>query len=131
MSRGQALVELALAAPVAVALVLASAGSVEVAGAQAGLDAATQAAAEAAGRAPDEVMASAEAQDVFHRTVSGYPLEDAALELGIARFTRAGPAVVNASATVEIGFAGATFAPARLTLHSRAAFTFEEWRSHE
>jgi Flp pilus assembly protein TadG len=65
MNGGQALVELALCAPVVVFLALGTAAVVQVEDAAAGLDAATHAAATAAARAPDPVTANAAALSAF------------------------------------------------------------------
>src|SRR4029077_11882614 len=72
-ARAQALLELALCAPVVIFLALAAVAAVQFASARAGLDAATQAAADAAARAPDPAAANESAQSRFESIVAGYP----------------------------------------------------------
>ena len=76
--RGQALLELALCAPVTLALALGAVSAVGVLDARSGLQAATDAAVSAAVRAPNHDAAIAAAQATFAAVVAAYPLRDAA-----------------------------------------------------
>ncbi len=129
MSRGQALVELALCAPVVILLTLGVAAGVQAIDARSGLDTATQAAAAAAARAPDQSMAETEAQARFASIVAAYPLRSAHLSLSLGNFNRSAEVLATSSGTVEVGWA-ALVIPKTLTLESRYTVPIETWRSH-
>ena len=69
--RGQALVELALCAPVVLVLALGAVTAVQMIEAEAGLQAATSAALNAAVRAPDANAAIAAARSSFGSVIAG------------------------------------------------------------
>src|ERR1700694_839625 len=104
-ARAQALLELSLCAPVIVLLALGSAATVQVAGARAGLDAATQAAANAAVRAPDPAAAVAAAQRRFSTVVADYPVRSPTLSVSMGGFSRSGKITVSSSAQVDLRWA--------------------------
>lgn len=128
-NRGQALVELALCAPVVVLLALGAAAVVQVEDAIAGLDAATHAAAGVAARAPDPMTANAAAQSRFAAVVAGYPLSGATLQISLGRFSRATNVTATSQAFVKVGWA-ALLMPQNLRVRSHAAMTLEPWRTH-
>jgi Flp pilus assembly protein TadG len=129
-ARGQALIELALCAPLVVLLALGTVASIQVAGARAGLEAATQAAAEAAARAPNAETAVAAASDRFQRVVANYPVRSATLVLSVGAFDRNGMVTASSSASVDIAWAALLVLPSRLTLRSQVRLSLESWRSH-
>lgn len=129
-TRGQALIELALCAPVVVLLALGTVASVQIASARAGLEAATQAAAEAAARAPNAETAIAAANDRFRRVVADYPLRSAILALSVGDFERSGKVTASSSASVDIAWAALLVLPNRVTLRSQVRLPLESWRSH-
>ena len=129
MSRGQALVELALCAPVVILLTVGVAAGVQAVEARSGLEAATQAAAAAAARAPDQSRAETEAQARFASIVAAYPLRSAHLSLSLGNFNRSVEVLATSSGTVEVGWAALVF-PKTLTLESRCTVPIETWRSH-
>jgi len=128
VSRGQALVELAVCAPLIVLLTLGTAAAVQVLDASAGLQAATQAAAAEAARAPDAVTAERAARARFQAMVEDYPLRSPYVSISSGGFSRTDEAIALASGAVDISWAGLIF-PGRLTLSSRAAVPLESWRS--
>ena len=128
--RAQALLELALCAPIVVVIALGTAAVVQLAGARAGLDAATQAAANAAARAPDRATAVATAQMTFAAVVSGYPLRSPSLALSVGEFERAGQVRASASARVDLGWAAFVIFPSSVTLRSEVVLSLEPWRTH-
>lgn len=129
MSRGQALVELAVCAPVVMLLTLGAVGSVQVVEASAGLDAATKAAAAAAARAPDPVSAESAARARFLSIVAGYPLSSPRLSIASGKFGRDDQVIATATGAVDLAWASLVL-PGRLTLASRATVPLESWRSH-
>ena len=129
-ARGQALIELALCAPVVVLLALGTVASIQVASARAGLDAATRAAAEVAARAPNPETAIAAGHDSFTNVVAGYPLRSATLELSVGDFTRSASVTASSSASIDIAWAAFLVLPGRLTLRSQIRLPLEAWRSH-
>jgi hypothetical protein len=129
MSRGQALVELAVCAPIVMLLTVGAAADVQIIDARAGLDAATMAAAAAAARAPDPAGAESVAQTRFLAIVAGYPLRTPRLAVVSGQFSRNDQAIATATGVVDISWASLVF-PARLTLASRAAVPLEPWRTH-
>jgi Flp pilus assembly protein TadG len=129
VSRGQALVELALCAPVIILLTLGVAAGVQAIDARAGLEAATQAAAAEAARAPDQSSAEKDAQARFASIVAAYPLRAARLSLSLGNFNRSAAVLAVSSGTVEVGWAALVF-PKTLTLESRYTVPIETWRSH-
>jgi Flp pilus assembly protein TadG len=129
MARGQALLELALCAPVVLLLALGTVAGVQVASADAGLEAATQAAAQAAARAPSAQAAQAAAQTRFRGIVSGYPVRSATLVLSVGDFDRGGIVTASASASIDIAWAAFVLLPSRITLHSQVRTQLEPWRS--
>ncbi|MDQ6878609.1 MAG: hypothetical protein M3082_13160 [Candidatus Dormibacteraeota bacterium] len=129
-ARAQALLELSLCAPVIVLLALGSAATVQVAGARAGLDAATQAAANAAVRAPDPAAALAAAQRRFSTVVADYPLRSPTLSVSMGGFSRSGKITVSSSAQVDLRWAAFLLVPNQLTLRSQVVLWLESWRTH-
>ena len=81
MSRGQALLELSVCAPVVMLLTLGTVAGGQVIDARAGLDAATNAAAAAAARAPDPASAQSAAHARFQSMIAGYPLTSTRLSV--------------------------------------------------
>ena len=128
--RAQALLELALCAPLVVLLALGTAAAVQLAGARTGLDAATQAAANAAARAPDRATAVAAAQSSFAAVIDGYPLRSPSLTVSIGEFDRAGQIKASASARVDLGWAAVVMLPNFVTLRSQVVLSLEPWRTH-
>ncbi len=128
MSRGQALVELALCAPVVMMLALGSVAVVQIQDAAAGLEAATEAAAAAAAGAPDPIEAAAAAQQRFAAVASDYPLRAASIRLSAGDFSRAGELVASSSAIVDIGWA-AMGLPSSISLRATAVWRIEPWRT--
>jgi Flp pilus assembly protein TadG len=128
MSRGQALVELAVCAPVVMLLALGAVASVQIADARAGLDAATKAAAAEAARAPDPVSAESAARARFSSVVASYPLSSARLSLSVGEFSRSDVVSATASGSVDVSWA-ALVIPTGLTLESHCAIPIESWRS--
>ena len=128
MNRGQALVELAVCAPVVILLVLGAVASVQVIDARAGLDAATKAAAAEAARAPDPVSAERAARASFLSLVASYPLSSAHLSLSVGKFGRSDVVSATASGSVNVSWA-ALVIPTGLTLESHCALPIESWRS--
>lgn len=129
MSRAQSLVELALCAPVVLALTLGAAAGVQVLDARAGLEAATQAAADEASRAPDMTSAESQGHARFAIVAAGYPLRSPHLTLSVGTLSRTDVVMAVATGTVDISWAALVF-PRQLTLESRAAVQLEPWRSH-
>jgi Flp pilus assembly protein TadG len=129
-SRGQALLELALCAPIAILLALGTVAMVQVAGARSGLDAATQAAADAAARAPDPVSAVAAAQARFSSVVAGYPMREPTLTISVGDFARTGNVTASSSAHVNLAWAAFLLLPDELTLQSQVVVKLEPWRTH-
>jgi Flp pilus assembly protein TadG len=129
MMRGQALVELALCAPVVVLLAVGVAAVVQVEEASAGLDAATHAAAAAAARAPDAASADGTAHARFDSVVAGYPLRGATLRISFGTFARASEVSLSSNAFVDVAWAGLAL-PRRIELRSQATIALEPWRTH-
>jgi Flp pilus assembly protein TadG len=128
--RGQALLELALCAPIVILLALGTIAAVQVAGAHAGLDAATQAAADAAARSADPSSAVAAAQQRFASVVADYPLRSAIFTVSVGRFTRADQVVASSSGFVDLGWAGFLLLPSHVKLQSQVVLRLEPWRTH-
>jgi Flp pilus assembly protein TadG len=126
---GQALLELALCAPVVILLALGVAAAVQVEDAGLGLDAATHAAASAAARAPDSATADAAAHSRFAAVAAGYPIHGAALNVSLVAFSRATEVTATSVAFIDVGWAGSML-PHRVDLHSRAVIRLERWRTH-
>ncbi|HEY8814476.1 MAG TPA: hypothetical protein VIP57_05155 [Candidatus Dormibacteraeota bacterium] len=129
LTRGQALLELALCAPVVLVLSLGTVASVEVASAHAGLEAATQAAAEAAARAPSAQAAIAAANARFREVVAGYPLRSPTLVISVGNFARSGSVTALSSASIDLAWAAVILLPGQVTLHSQVRLRLESWRS--
>ncbi len=127
-NRGQALLELALCAPVVILLAVGVAAVVQVEDASAGLDAATHAAASVAARAPDSVTANSAAHARFAAVVLAYPLRDATLQVSFGGFSRADNVTVTSEALVDVGWAGLVL-PHQLEVRSRAVARLEPWRT--
>ena len=128
--RGQALLELALCAPVAILLSIGTVAAVQVADGRAGLDAATQAAADAAARAPDAASAVSAAQERFSSVIAGYPVHSASLNVGVADFNRAALVTASSSAQIDLVWASFVLLPSHVTLQSQVVLRLEPWRSH-
>jgi Flp pilus assembly protein TadG len=129
-ARGQALIELALCAPIVILLALGTAVGIQVASARAGLDAATQAAADVAARAPNAETAIAAGHERFTEVVAGYPMRSATLVLSVGDFSRSASVVASSSASIDIAWAAFLVLPGRLTLQSQVRLALEPWRSH-
>lgn len=129
MSRGQALLELAVCAPVVVLLTLGAVAGGQVIDARAGLDAATNAAAAAAARAPDPASAQSAARARFVSLVADYPLRSTRLSITSGEFGRTDQVIAVATGAVDVSWASLVFAQ-RLTLSSRATVPLEPWRTH-
>jgi Flp pilus assembly protein TadG len=128
--RAQALLELALCAPIVIVLAVGTASAVQLASAREGLEGATQAAANAAARAPDPATAVAAAQSTFASVIAGYPLGSASLALSMGDFKRTGHIGASASARVDLGWAAFALLPTSITLRSHVVVRLEPWRSH-
>jgi Flp pilus assembly protein TadG len=128
-AKGQALVELALCAPVLVLLATGVAAVVQVQDAAAGLDAATHAAAGVAARAPDPLTADLTAHARFDAVVAGYPLRGARVHISVGTFSRSTDIVATSTAVVDIGWSGLV-ASHPVVLRSRAVTRLESWRTH-
>jgi len=126
----QALLELALCTPIVVLLVLGTVASVQIAGARAGLEAATQAAGDAAARAPDPATAVSSAHERFQSIVADYPLGSATLTVSMSGFERAGHIIAASTARVDLGWARFLVVPTQITLRSEVVLTLEPWRTH-
>jgi Flp pilus assembly protein TadG len=111
-------------------LALGTVAAVQVAGARAGLDAATQAAADAAARAPDPVTAAAAAQERFTALVGNSPIRSATLTVSLGDFDRAGHVTASSSARVDLGWAAMLLLPSQITLQSHVMVSLEPWRTH-
>ena len=129
VTRGQALLELALCAPVVLLLALGTIAGVQVASARAGLEAATQAAAQAAARAPNAQAATAAANNRFRGVVSGYPVRSATLTLSVGDFDRSGIVTASSSASIDLAWAAFLLLPGQITLQSQVRIPLEPWRS--
>jgi hypothetical protein len=129
LSRGQALLELALCAPVVVLLAVGVAAVVQVEDASAGLDAATHAAASVAARAPDAMTANSAAHARFAAVVVAYPLHGATFQLSFGSFSRGDEVTVTSEALVDVRWARLVL-PRQLQVQSRAVVRLERWRSH-
>lgn len=130
-AHAQALLELALCAPVVILLALGTVAAVQVAIARAGLDAATQAAANAAVRAPDAVSAAATAHERFSSVIAGYPVRSIKLVVGTGGFERSGEITVSSSAEVDLTWASFVLLPGHMTLQSQVVLRLEPWRTHK
>ncbi len=128
MSRGQSLVELAVCAPVVLALAAGTVATVEIVDARAGLEAATQAAAAEAASAPDLASAEHGAQARFAAVIAGYPIRSALLQVTLGGFGRADDVVATSSGQVD-PFWSVLDLPGALTLESRVTIPIEPWRS--
>jgi len=128
-AKGQALVELALCAPVLLLLAIGVAAVVQVQDAEAGLDAATHAAAGIAARAPDPLTADLAARARFEAVVAGYPLREAILHISVGTFSRSADIVATSTAVVHVNWAGLVV-PHPVVLRSRAVMRLESWRTH-
>ena len=120
--RGQALVELALCAPVILVLALGAVTAVQVLEADSGLRAATSAALNAAVRAPDADAAVAAGRSSFAAVIAGYPVRSAAITIMVGVFARGSLLTADATATVDT--AGVHIA---LSVHDGQRV--ERWRS--
>jgi Flp pilus assembly protein TadG len=129
MSRGQALLELAVCAPLVMLLTLGGVAIGQVIDARAGLDAATNAAAAAAARAPDPSSARRAAHARFQSMVADYPLSSTQLSLSVGNFSRNDEVQATASASVDVSWM-ALVIPKTLTLQSHCTVRIESWRSH-
>ena len=130
IARGQALIELALCAPLVALLGLGTVASVQVASARSGLQAATQAAAEAAARAPNAPAAIAAANDSFQGVIATYALESATVTLSIVGFDARGTVTASSSASIDVAWAAFLMFPGRVVLRSQVKLSLEPWRSH-
>lgn len=129
-ARGQALLELAICAPLVILLAVGTVAAIQVASARAGLESATQAAAEAAARAPDAATAVATAHDRFQRLIADYPARSATLAVSVGDFDRSGIVTASSSANVDIAWGAFLLLPGHVTLRSQVVLQLEQWRSH-
>lgn len=129
MMRGQALVELAICAPVVALLGVGAAAVVQIADAEAGLVAATHAAAAAAARAPDPGAAQSAACTRFAALAAAYPLAEPTVSIDGGDFSRGGDVIIRSAAYVDVGWAGLVFPERVLALHAAASARMEPWRS--
>ena len=127
--RGQALLELALCAPVILVLGLGAVAVVQIFDAESGLQAATDAAASAATRAPDAGSAAATAQKTFDSVAESYPLHSANLNVDVSDFVRGSSLTADSSAVVDIAGESIAFLPAHITLRAHATAVIERYRS--
>lgn len=127
--RSQALLELAVCAPVVLVLALGAVAIVQIEDAARGLDASTQAGAAAAARAPDPTTATAAARARFASVAAAYPLEAATIQMSLGDFSRGGEVTAASTAIVAIGWAVVGM-PNRVQLRSRATVKLEPWRTH-
>jgi len=128
-ARGQALVELALCAPVLLLLAVGVAAVVQVQDAAEGLDAATHTAAGIAARAPDPLTADLAAHARFEAVVASYPLRGATLNISLGGFSRSADILATSTAVVDIGWSGLVMSHP-VVLRSRAVMRLESWRTH-
>jgi Flp pilus assembly protein TadG len=128
-SLGQALLELALCAPLVVLLALGTVAAVQVAGARAGLEAATQAAADAAARAPDATTAVEAAHRRFSSVVAGYPMQSSSLSISVGDFGRSDRVSASSSARVDLAWAAFLLLPGQVTLRAMVIVPLEPWRT--
>jgi Flp pilus assembly protein TadG len=129
-SRGQSLVELAIALPVLLLLALGAAQFVRLAIARAGLDAATSAAAGAAARAPSAIAAVATGRAAFRGVAAGYALEPSAtVSIDTGAFQRGESVTASADTDVRLGYTGIPALQLSWRLHSIAVARIEDWRS--
>ena len=120
--KGQALVELALCAPVILVLALGTVTAVQMVEAESGLRAATSAALSAAVRAPDAEAAIAAAQSSFESVIAGYPLRVPSISIAVGAFARG--SLLTADATAMVDAVGAHIA---LRVHD--VLPVDRWRS--
>ena len=128
--RGQALIELALCAPLVILLAIGTVVSIQITSARAGLDAATRAAAEVAARAPNAQTAIAAGHERFTEVVTGYPMRSPTLVISVGDFSRTASVMASSSASIDIAWAAFLVLPARLTIRSQVRLALEPWRSH-
>jgi len=128
-NRGQALLELALCAPIVILMAVGVAAVVQLQDASAGLDAATHAAANIAARAPDPATGDTAAHARFAAMVVAYPLSGATLRVAFGGFSRSADVTATSDAWVDIGWAGLVL-PHRFELRSQAVVRLESWRTH-
>lgn len=129
MSRGQALVELAVCAPTVVLLGLGAAAAIQVAAAQAGLDAAARSAVAVAARAPDATQAQSAARSRFTSVIAAHPIRDAEMSIDCGSFSRGAGIVVAAIGQVDVGWAALALPERTLELHATATAEVDPWRS--
>jgi Flp pilus assembly protein TadG len=130
VSRGQALIELAICAPVMTLLALGAVALVQVTDAKAGLEGATQAAAAAAARAPDADAARVAGEAQFRSVIDAYPLAGARLKLSLGSFERGTTLTAESAGAVEVGWAGILGLPQRIALSATAKTRIDSWRTH-
>lgn len=129
LDRGQALLELALCAPLILVLGVGTVAAVQVFDAKNGLQAATDAAVAAAARAPDAGSAAAAAQNVFESVAASYPLQAVDLSVESNGFDRGASIAGESSATVDIAGESIAFLPAHITIRAHATAVVEPYRS--
>ena len=129
VSRGQALVELALCVPFVLLLGVGTTAVVEVADATSGLRAATDEAVAAAATAPDAASARAAAQARFASVISGYPVRSPSMRLVDGGFVRGAMLDAASTADVDLGWAAIAVIPARIHISAAAAMRIDPWRT--
>ena len=127
-SRGQSLVELAVALPAVLMLALGSAALLRLADAKAGLDGATAAAVADAARQATAAAASSCARARFGAISAQYPLRAPTLTL-LGSFARGSIYAGAATATVDLSFVPLWFLPRSVTIGAQARALVEPWRS--
>lgn len=129
-SRGQSLLEVALALPLLLALALGGAEFARLAMARSGLDVATAAAAAAAARAPSEVEGAPAARKAFISIVGSLGVPGAA-EVAVASegFGRGSVVTATGTAHFRAGFSALPALAPEWTLTSTASARVEAWRS--
>lgn len=127
-SRGQSLVELAVALPALLMLALGSAALLRLVDAKSGLDGATSAAVADAARQVTATDASLCGQHRFSAITAQYPLRSAQLEL-TGSFARGSTYAGSGRATVDISFVPLWFLPRSVNVRAQAQALVEPYRS--
>ena len=127
-SRGQSLVELAVALPALLMLALGSAALLRLVDAKSGLDGATAAAVADAARQVTATNASLCGQQRFSAIAAQYPLRGAQLTLA-GSFARGSFYAGTGRATVDISFVPLWFLPRSVPIRVQAQALVEPYRS--
>lgn len=127
-SRGQSLVELAVALPAVLMLALGSAALLRLVDARSGLDGATAAAVADAARQSDAAAAGLCGSRRFAAVVGQYPLRSAQVTFS-GSFARGSFYAGTGRATVDLSFVPLWFLPRSVALQARAQALVEPYRS--